>query len=534
MSPVLLRARLETSIVIGVLQFGFFFCVAGFKVFHETNKLKPFQKVFGPDADDIGCFSLVMLCITSTFGVVVYYFMPRARELYPWGLFKAPFLRNSEWRRFEATAKSGRVLWFEKLTLFANNLERNVIYPLAILNETWLAFYTKDYFIGWPPVLKCLVLGLTMSKLLRHCFRSTHHQWIVFLCSHLLKYDLQAREYHEPILITWFLGNIVYTKVLGFRQRFGFILVQLNPGTTWGSAFHAVAQPFALPHSGWLFVQTLFSTLTSAPLKPIGGSTIFMTSYVRPFRFWEKNYNTKLNENTRLQSQLEYYRKRDENSAKNALFYENLAFSLKQNLAGDIQMGRYGNVREGDVFILASSSTSDSQQNGLIQIVEIGNGIVSFQFRGLEFKGQAYYIILFTIFCYLAKILFCVSQCKGTYCQQREVEAITEDATQVNCVCCWGRSLADMAGCSGRNPMCLSFASWFRNMAMTWKVLQKNYVLDGYSICDSSAGNLFSMFDYRKQVITYFVKCIIYYTVKRKQQGNNFDEIIKALKKMGR
>ena len=113
-----------------------------------------------------------------------------------------------------------------------------------------------------------------------------------------------------------------------------------------------------------------------------------MTSYVRPFRFWEKNYNTKLNENTRLQSQLEYYRKRDENSAKNALFYENLAFSLKQNLAGDIQMGRYGNVREGDVFILASSSTSDSQQNGLIQIVEIGNGIVSFQFRGLEFKGR--------------------------------------------------------------------------------------------------------------------------------------------------
>ena len=48
---------------------------------------------------------------------------------------------------------------------------------------------------------------------------------------------------------------------------------------------------------------------------------------------------------------------------------------------------------------------------------------------------------------------------------------------------------------------------------MTWSVLQKNYVLDGYSICDSSASNLFTMFDYRKQVITYFVRCIIYYTV---------------------
>ena len=70
-------------------------------------------------------------------------------------------------------------------------------------------------------------------------------------------------------------------------------------------------------------------------------------------------------------------------------------------------------------------------------------------------------------------------------------------------------------------------------MAMTWKVLQKNYVLDGYSICDSSAGNLFSMFDYRKQVITYFVKCIVYYAVKCIKEGNKFEEIIKSLKQMG-
>ena len=111
-----------------------------------------------------------------------------------------------------------------------------------------------------------------------------------------------------------------------------------------------------------------------------------MTSYVRTLRFWEKNYNTKLDSNVRLETQLEFHRKKDENGSKNALFYENLAFSLKKNLAGDVQLGRYGNVKEGDVFILASSSTSDSQQNGLIQIVEISNGVVSFQFRGLEFK----------------------------------------------------------------------------------------------------------------------------------------------------
>lgn len=38
--------------------------------------------------------------------------------------------------------------------------------------------------------------------------------------------------------------------------------------------------------------------------------------------------------------------------------------------------------------------------NCLVHIVEMGNGLVSFQLRGLEFRG--------------------------TYCQQREVEAISE------------------------------------------------------------------------------------------------------------
>ena len=42
-----------------------------------------------------------------------------------------------------------------------------------------------------------------------------------------------------------------------------------------------------------------------------------MTSYVRTFRFWEKFYNTKLDDsNDRLQSQLEYHRKKDENGNK--------------------------------------------------------------------------------------------------------------------------------------------------------------------------------------------------------------------------
>jgi hypothetical protein len=46
----------------------------------------------------------------------------------------------------------------------------------------------------------------------------------------------------------------------------------------------------------------------------------------------------------------------------------------------------------------------------MVQIVEIGNGFVTFQLRGLEFRG--------------------------TYCHQREMEAINEDWTDSNGTCC--------------------------------------------------------------------------------------------------
>lgn len=50
---------------------------------------------------------------------------------------------------------------------------------------------------------------------------------------------------------------------------------------------------------------------------------------------------------------------------------------------------------QGDCFVLASDYL-----NCLVHVIELGNGLVTFQMRGLEFRG--------------------------TYCQQREVEAISE------------------------------------------------------------------------------------------------------------
>lgn len=67
----------------------------------------------------------------------------------------------------------------------------------------------------------------------------------------------------------------------------------------------------------------------------------------------------------------------------NSIFYEHLTRSLQHSLCGDLLLGRWGNYSTGDCFILASDYL-----NALVHIIEIGNGLVTFQLRGLEFRGE--------------------------------------------------------------------------------------------------------------------------------------------------
>lgn len=66
----------------------------------------------------------------------------------------------------------------------------------------------------------------------------------------------------------------------------------------------------------------------------------------------------------------------------NSIFYEYLTRSLQHSLCGDLLLGRWGNCSAGDCFILASDYL-----NALVHLIEIGNGLVTFQLRGLEFRG---------------------------------------------------------------------------------------------------------------------------------------------------
>uniref|UniRef100_A0AAY5KK56 Pecanex-like protein n=1 Tax=Esox lucius TaxID=8010 RepID=A0AAY5KK56_ESOLU len=416
--------------------------------------------------------SYVLYCLLGAVGLLTHHLLPQLRKQLPWYCFSQPLLKTKEYYQFEVRGVA-HVMWFEKLHVWLLFLEKNVLYPLVILNEmsgSARELVTK-FCLEKVGALMITVAGL---KLLRSSYSSPTYQYVTVLFT-VLFFTFDYRNLSETLLLDLFLMSIVFSKLWELFYKLRFVYTYIAPWQiTWGSAFHAFAQPFAVPHSAMLFVQTVISSVFSTPLNPFLGSAIFITSYVRPVKFWERDYNTKRvdHSNTRLASQLDRNPGSDDNNL-NSIFYEHLTRSLQHSLCGDLLLGRWGNYGTGDCFILASDYL-----NALVHLVEIGNGLVTFQLRGLEFRG--------------------------TYCQQREVEAITEGVEEDESCCC----------CEpGHLPHILSFNAAFGQRWLAWEVLVTKYVLEGYSITDNSAASMLQVFDLRRILTTYYVKGIIYYVV---------------------
>uniref|UniRef100_A0A670I8Y5 Pecanex-like protein n=1 Tax=Podarcis muralis TaxID=64176 RepID=A0A670I8Y5_PODMU len=415
--------------------------------------------------------SYVLYALVGSVGFMTHYVLPQLRKQLPWHCFSHPLLKTKEYYQFEVR-NAAHVMWFEKLHIWLLFVEKNIIYPLIVLNE--LSSSAKA--IASPKRLDiefgALMITIAGMKLLRSSFSNPTYQYVTVIFT-VLFFTFDYKRFSETMLLDLFFMSILFSKLWELFYKLRFVYTYIAPWQiTWGSAFHAFAQPFAVPHSAMLFVQAAVSAFFSTPLNPFLGSAIFITSYVRPVKFWERDYNTKRvdHSNTRLASQLDRNPGSDDNNL-NSIFYEHLTRSLQHSLCGDLLLGRWGNYSTGDCFILASDYL-----NALVHLIEIGNGLVTFQLRGLEFRG--------------------------TYCQQREVEAITEGVEEDEGFCC----------CEpGHIPHMLSFNAAFGQRWLAWEVLVTKYVLEGYSITDNSAASMLQVFDLRKILTTYYVKGIIYY-----------------------
>lgn len=179
----------------------------------------------------------------------------------------------------------------------------------------------------------------------------------------------------------------------------------------------------------------------------------------------------------------------------NAIFYEHLARCLQQRLAGDIALGRWsgGSLAAGDVFILASE-----ELHFLIHIIEIGNGLVTFQMRGLEFVGGLFDGFRFTHAGQFKSFPMYYFHPKGTYCHEQESNGLTEALQEDHGFCCFNFH---------RKPAAvLSLNAALRLRWLAWQFAQTPYTIEGYHLIDHSAATSLQVIDFRKMVLDLFIK----------------------------
>ena len=281
-------------------------------------------------------------------GFLCHYILPQVRKQLPWLCFSHPLLKSHEYDHFEVR-QAARVMWFERIYVMATFIEKNLIYPLVFLS----ALSTDlDAFKMMPPLWGALMMTVTALKCFRAAYSDCSRQYFILLLTVLVfRFDPESRNIlgmatgirsaqhssSDPFMLHYFVISIIFHKLFEFYLKVQFVITYIAPWQiTWGSAFHAFAQPFSVPHSAMLFLQAAVSAFFSTPLNPILGSAIFCTSYVRPVKFWERDYNTKRSDhsNTRLSSHLDRNPAvaggvgADDNNL-NSIFYEHLTRSLQ-------------------------------------------------------------------------------------------------------------------------------------------------------------------------------------------------------------
>uniref|UniRef100_A0A8C0C471 Pecanex-like protein n=1 Tax=Buteo japonicus TaxID=224669 RepID=A0A8C0C471_9AVES len=391
--------------------------------------------------------SIVLFALAWTVGFVTHYVLPQLRKHHPWLWISHPILKSKEHQQREVR-DAAHLMWFERLYVWLQCFEKYILYPAIILNALTIDAFSISKYKKLGTHCDIILITVAGMKLLRSSFCNPINQFVT-LSFTVIFFRFDYRDISENFLLDFFMMSIVFHKLWDLLQKLQFIMTYIAPWQiAWGSSFHVFAHPFL-------------------------GSVIFIASYARPIKFWEKNYNTKRSDhsNTRLAIQIEKDAGNDDNNL-NSIFYEHLTRSLQESLCGDLILGRWGNYNTGDCFILASDYL-----NAFVHLIEIGNGLVTFQLRGLEFRG--------------------------TYCQQREVEAITEgDEDNEGCCCCK----------PGHLPHLLSCNAAFNLRWLTWEITRTQYILEGYSIIDNNAATMLQVFDLRRILIRYYIKSIIYFT----------------------
>ena len=346
--------------------------------------------------------NLLYICVTFavSMNILRTAIMPQLRKPYPLTLFRSAWLRSKKIESMSAARVQNVSAWYEQVSWMFGVLERSVAWPIVVissLTEAAPALHTK---FGSP--LAALLLAVAGMKFARLGFSSEKTLAFAVVFS-LVFFREDYAGASETLPVDVFFVTIFTQKLLECYDKVQFVITYntfWNFGTqTRSSLLHFMLYPLTLPHSGMLVVQCMVASFFSAAVYPMMGSSLFLVTALRPIRFWERDYATKLT--TKKQADSKAGSAFDSSIGANNLnsvYYKQMLQTLQDSLANDVEKGRWGNVSGGDIFFIIDH---DNAMSCFIHIIESGNGHVSFQMRGLEFAG--------------------------TYCQSRELEAMRED-----------------------------------------------------------------------------------------------------------
>lgn len=449
-----LKLDLIITVVIIILVTGLYYS----RLFHELHLL------------GLDIFSIA----ASVIGFVARSLIPTLRKPYPFKIFQCPFLETPEYSSYEPPNKPSKKTWFETVYIFSCGLEKYLIYPVIFLIGMTLA--ENDFPAKFSLVASSLLISIIGFKLFRSTFSDPSRSYLILIFT-LLFFNYDFRLYKETFLLNYFLASLLVPKIIELLLKVNFLLIYIAPwNLSWGSAVHAILQPLGIPHTSLCLFQLLLTTLFTSPIYPFIGSTIFLASYGRPVKFWERSYKTGRVDNTqtKLSEMLDSSSESDSHlNNLNSIFYEHLMSSLQSTLNKEIEGGRFGNVSAGDFFLLINDKLT-----AMLHIIEIGNGFCTFQLRGMEFKG--------------------------TYCQERELEEISKvDYSSYH-------ETYFPSDCF-QIPKLLPFTELMSVRWNSWEVINIGLMLSTYSISLNPANSMFNVWNLRKVVIKYYIDACIYY-----------------------
>jgi len=137
-------------------------------------------------------------------------------------------------------------MWFERMFLWLSIVERHVLLPVFFLDVM-----TRDSPIlvakfGLPiGVFLAVVCG---KKGIRASMTNPSSQYLIITFAKLLfGKDLASTGFSETFLVDYFIVSVLLAKTTELFLKIQFIITYIAPWQiTWGSAFHAFAQPFSV------------------------------------------------------------------------------------------------------------------------------------------------------------------------------------------------------------------------------------------------------------------------------------------------